>query len=304
MKEDENINEKNYEEKKEDYLKLKNVFDDEIYDVINQLKEESNISKEYISKTSKEILKLNKSFIDDIISNIKYKAYLYENLFNLNKEESHKSTIDLKIYTKKTIKSFEKISKLHSQILDTIKQHIEIYKNFLNISKYLNSQNPSDEFILNKLEEIINSWLFIKLDFEKINFNDALKNCSLEENFKKLILDVSKTKKLYLRFEFPKINPDIENDRNKQIINKHIEVIAENQQNIIGMKIENLDNFELISNKIYKFSKLKKLYIKNVRNKQCFKFEKTPKLEKFIMKCCNKINVTLLNKFPEKLRKT
>ena len=65
-------------------------------------------------------------------------------------------TIDLKIYTKKTIKSFEKISKLHSQILDTIKQHIEIYKNFLNISKYLNSQNPSDEFILNKLEEIIN----------------------------------------------------------------------------------------------------------------------------------------------------
>ena len=72
MKEDENINEKNYEEKKEDYLKLKNVFDDEIYDVINQLKEESNISKEYISKTSKEILKLNKSFIDDIISNIKY----------------------------------------------------------------------------------------------------------------------------------------------------------------------------------------------------------------------------------------
>ena len=167
----------------------------------------------------------------------------------------------------------------------------------------MNSQNPSDEFILNKLEEIINSWLFIKLDFEKINFNDALKNCSLEENFKKLILDVSKTKKLYLRFEFPKINPDIENDRNKQIINKHIEVIAENQQNIIGMKIENLDNFELISNKIYKFSKLKKLYIKNVRNKQCFKFEKTPKLEKFIMKCCNKINVTLLNKFPEKLRK-
>ena len=47
MKEDENIksiiNEKNYEEKKEDYLKLKNVFVDEIYDVINQLKEESNI---------------------------------------------------------------------------------------------------------------------------------------------------------------------------------------------------------------------------------------------------------------------
>ena len=172
-----NINEQNEEEKKkekkEDYLNLTNVFDYEIYDVINQLKEESNISKEYISKTSKEILKLNKSFIDDIISNIKYKAYLYEDLFNLNKEESHKSTIDLKIYTKKTIKSFEKISKLHSQILDTIKQHIEIYKNFLNISKYLNSQNPSDEFILNKLEEIINSWLFIKLDFEKINFNDA-----------------------------------------------------------------------------------------------------------------------------------
>ena len=136
---DDNINEINDEEKKEekeDYLNLKNVFDFEIYDVIDQIKEESNLSKEYISKSSEEILKLNESFKEDIVSYIKDKTSLYEDLFNLNKEESHKSTIDLKIYTKKTIKSFEKISKLHSQILDTIKQHIEIYKNFLNTYIY------------------------------------------------------------------------------------------------------------------------------------------------------------------------
>ena len=302
-----NINKQNEEEekkeKKEDYLNLTNVFDYEIYDVIDQLKEETNISKEYISKTSEEILKLNESFKEDIVSYIKDKTSLYEDLFNLNKEESQKSTIDLKIFTKKTIKSLKKILKLHSQIFDTIKQNIEIYKNFLNISKYLNSQNPSDEFFFNKFEDIINSWLYLKLDFEKFNFNDALKNIRLEENFKKLILEVSKSRKLYLKLEFPKINLNNENDYDKKIFNKNVEAIIDNQPNLIGMEVSNIEDFDIISSKTYKFSKLKKFYIKNVGNKQCFKFEKAPKLEKFRMKYCYNLNVSLLNKFPEKLKK-
>ena len=303
---DDNNNEINDEEKKEekeDYLNLKNVFDFEIYDVIDQIKEESNLSKEYISKSSEEILKLNESFKEDIVSYIKDKTSLYEDLFNLNKDESQNSTIDLKIFTKKTIKSLKKILKLHSQIIDTIKQHFEIYKNFLNISKYLNSQNPSEEFIFNKFEDIINSWLYLKIDFEKFNFNDALKNCRLEENFKKLILDMSKSRKLYLKFEFPTIIPDDNNDYDKKIFKKNIETIVDNQPNLIGMEIENLEDFDLVSSKTYKFSKLKKFYIKNVGNKQSFKFEKAPKLEKFRMKCCYKLNVSLLDKFPEKLKK-
>ena len=277
---DDNNNEINDEEKKEekeDYLNLKNVFDFEIYDVIDQIKEESNLSKEYISKSSEEILKLNESFKEDIVSYIKDKTSLYEDLFNLNKDESQNSTIDLKIFTKKTI--------------------------FLNISKYLNSQNPSEEFIFNKFEDIINSWLYLKIDFEKFNFNDALKNCRLEENFKKLILDMSKSRKLYLKFEFPTIIPDDNNDYDKKIFKKNIETIVDNQPNLIGMEIENLEDFDLVSSKTYKFSKLKKFYIKNVGNKQSFKFEKAPKLEKFRMKCCYKLNVSLLDKFPEKLKK-
>ena len=51
------------------------------------------------------------------------------------------------------------------------------------------------------------------------------------------------------------------------------------------MEIENLEDFDLVSSKTYKFSKLKKFYIKNVGNKQSFKFEKAPKLEKFRMNC-------------------
>ena len=300
------INEQNNEEKKEekeDYLNLKNVFDFEIYDVIDQLKEETISSKEYISKSSEEILKLNESFKEDIVSYIKDKTSLYEDLFNLNKGESQKSTIELKIYTKKTIKSLKKILKLHSQIIETIKQNIEIYKNFLNISKYLNSQNPSEEFFFNKFEDIINSWLYLKLDFEKFNFNDAIKNCTLEENFKKLILDMSKSRKLYLKFEFPTITSNDNNEYDKKIFKKNIETIIDNQPNLIGMEVENLEDFDIVSSKTYKFSKLKKFYIKNVGNKQSFKFEKAPKLEKFRMKCCYKLNVSLLNKFPEKLKK-
>ena len=36
----------------------------------------------------------------------------------------------------------------------------------------------------------------LKLDFEKFDFGEALKNCALEENFKNLILNVYESKKI------------------------------------------------------------------------------------------------------------
>ena len=246
MKINENNNASVEEPKQEDYLGLTNVYDEEIYDVIKQIKEESNISKEYINQTCQDFSKLSESFVEQIISHLKDKASLYENLFNLKDENSKKtSTFDLKLVTKKTIKYLNQILKIHSQLYESTKQLFQIYLNFLNISKYLNSKNPSDDFFLDKLEDIINSWLFMKLDFEKFDFGEALKNCALEENFKNLILNVCKSKRLYLKLDFAK--------------EKNNKMIQENQLNLIGIKIDNLDKYENISKKEFKFSRLKKL---------------------------------------------
>ena len=298
MKINENNNASVEEPKQEDYLGLTNVYDEEIYDVIKQIKEESNISKEYINQTCQDFSKLSESFVEQIISHLKDKASLYENLFNLKDENSKKtSTFDLKLVTKKTIKYLNQILKIHSQLYESTKQLFQIYLNFLNISKYLNSKNPSDDFFLDKLEDIINSWLFMKLDFEKFDFGEALKNCAFEENFKNLILNVCKSKRLYLKLDFAK-----EKNNNKSLQN-YLKMIQENQLNLIGIKIDNLDKYENISKKEFKFSKLKKLYMNNVISESNIKFDQTPKLEKFVMKLCPQIDVSSLNPFPEHLKK-
>lgn len=298
MKINENNNASVEEPKQEDYLGLTNVYDEEIYDVIKQIKEESNISKEYINQTCQDFSKLSESFVEQIISHLKDKASLYENLFNLKDENSKKtSTFDLKLVTKKTIKYLNQILKIHSQLYESTKQLFQIYLNFLNISKYLNSKNPSDDFFLDKLEDIINSWLFMKLDFEKFDFGEALKNCGLEENFKNLILNVCKSKRLYLKLDFAK------EKNNNKLLQNYLKMIQENQLNLIGIKIDNLDKYENISKKEFKFSKLKKLYMNNVISEGNIKFDQTPKLEKFVMKLCPQIDVSSLNPFPEHLKK-
>ena len=298
MKINENNNASVEEPKQEDYLSIANVYDEEIYDVIKQIKEESNISKEYINQTCQDFSKLSESFVEQIISHLKDKASLYENLFNLKDENSKKtSTFDLKLVTKKTIKYLNQILKIHSQLYESTKQLFQIYLNFLNISKYLNSKNPSDDFFLDKLEDIINSWLFMKLDFEKFDFGEALKNCALEENFKNLILNVCKSKRLYLKLDFAK------EKNNNKLLQNYLKMIQENQLNLIGIKIDNLDKYENISKKEFKFSKLKKLYMNNVISESNIKFDQTPKLEKFVMKLCPQIDVSSLNPFPEHLKK-
>ena len=299
MKINDDTKEQNKENKQEDYYNLTNVYDIEIYEVINQLKEECKTAKEYIFQTTQEFSKLNESFIEEIISHLKNKAKSYESLFNLKNQETQKlSSIDIKIFTKKSIKSLKNLLKLYSQILETIKEHFQIFLHFLNISKYLNVQNPLNSFYTNKLEEIINSWLFMKLDLGNFDLTGVLKNCSFEHHFKNLILDVSKSKLFYLNLNFA---GNYEGDE----INtkKNIEMITENLQNLTELNIEKLKNYDMISNMNFKFQKLKKFNIKNVGSNNNLTFEQMPNLEKFKMKFCRKIKVNLLNPLPEHLKK-
>ena len=299
MKINDDVKDDNEENKQDDYSYLKNVYDEEIYEVINQLKEECKTANEYISQTTQEFSRLNESFIEEIITHLKNKATLYEGLFNLKNADTQKaSSIDIKIFTKKTIKSLKSLLKLHSQILETLLQHFQIFLNFLNISKYLNVQNPLYSFFSNKLEEIINSWLFMKLDLGNFDFTGALKNCNFEPNFKKLLFDASKSKLFYLNLNFP------ENEADDEInTKKNIEMISENLQNLTELNVENLKNYDKISKKRFKLQKLKKFSIKNVGSTNNLTFEQMPNLEKFKMKFCRKINVSLLNPLPEHLRK-
>ena len=98
---------------------LKNVYEEEIFDVINQLEEISTTSSNYLSKMSTDFTHINKSFSQEIKDHIINKALKFKDLFNLENKSENKEKINsgnssnsskgLILLTKKTIKLIKKI---------------------------------------------------------------------------------------------------------------------------------------------------------------------------------------------------
>ena len=293
------------ESKPENDSNIKNVFEEEIFDVIKNLEDISNSSSDYLSKISNDFTELNKTFSQEIKDYITNKALKYNDLFNLDiKSSENKPNINysttLKLITKKTIKLIKKIIDIYSQIFSSLKENIEIMFNYLNISKSLHNSKPIEDFLSDKFNDIINSWLFMKIDFEKFDFNEALNNCNLDSNLKNLITNICKNKNFSINLKYPK-NTDKNIIEEKKKID--IKMLSENQSNLIRLNIENGGNIDKIIDDKFEFIKLKKFSMNRGLSKNNDLFKKMPNLEKLTIKSCPNINVSLLSSIPHKLKK-
>ena len=284
---------------------LQNVYEEEIFDVIKQLEEISESSSNYLSQITTDFTNINKSFTQEIKDHILNKALKYKDLFNLdikssdNKENINSST-SLKLITKKTIKLIKKIIEIYSQIFSSLKQNISIMLNYLNISKNLNKSKPIEDFLFDKFNDIINAWLFLKIDFEKFDFNEALNKCKLDENFKNLLSNICKNKNFSLKLIYPK------NLGKNEIAEKNktdIKILSENQSNLIKLHIENAGCIDNIIEEKLDFLNLKKFYMKNCYSKKNILLPKMQNLEKLTIKLCPNINASLLFKMPQTIKK-
>ena len=293
------------EKKPEMHSNLKNVYEEEIFEVINLLEETSSSSSNYLSQISNDFTKINEIFSQEIKDHIMNKALKYNDLFNLNKNSNENKTninsnTSLKIITKKTIKLIKKIIEIYSQIFNSLKQNIEIMFNYLNISKTLNNSKPIEDFLSDKFNDIINCWLFMKIDFEKFDFNEALNNCKLDTNFKNLLTNICKNKNFSMNLIYQNTSEKNVNNEKKEIDRK---MLLENQSNLIRLNIENADNIDNIIDKKLEFKQLKKFSMKKGATKDNKFFEKMPNLEKLVLKLCPYINVNLLSSLPQKIKK-
>ena len=286
---------------------LQNVYEEEIFDVIKKLEDTTDSSSNYLSNLSNKFAQANKNFSQEIKQHITNTALKYKDLFNLdNKSSENKEQINssssLKIITKKIIKLIKKLIEIYSQIFSSLKDNLEILFEFLNIPKSLNNPKLIEDFLSDKFDDIINCWLFMKIDFEKFDFNEALKNCKFDINFKNLLSNICKNKNFSMNIIYPKNNAQNIYDLNERK-NSDIKMISENRSNLVKLHIENAGNIDKFIDKDFEFIKLKKFYMKNSTSKNVLLFQKMPNLEKFTLKLCPYINVNILSKMPEKIKK-
>lgn len=284
----------------------------EIQDAISQIESISYSSCDYLQSLSKDFSEKNNCFLKEINLYKDNMISKYSNLFNLYDKPSQKEEglgTGFKLATEKHIQLMRKIHEIYFQIFSSIKQNIEILTKFLNkfsnISQNIDKRRPIQEFLLEEFNNIVDCWLFMKIDFEKFDFNEALNKCHLDQNFKSFVTKVSKNKNFILNIVCPKgeiLDPK-EQKKLKEKKDNAIKLLIDNKSNLTKLHMENVGNVISYTGDKLEFFKLKKFYVQNATINSGSLFKMMKNLEKLTIKSCPSIQIDLLEYLPPKIKK-
>lgn len=211
-------------------------------------------------------------------------------------------------YSKEYLEQLSKIGNMQNQILESIKETTSILMSALKISENLGKEKPIQHFLEKEFTNIINSWLFIKLDIEKFNFAKTINNSELDENFKGFIYKVCQDKNFIMNIGPSSSVYDDLNQYNLDDLNQNDAIIiSDNYQNLTRLKINKVNNADSYFNLVKHFNRLNYLKLNNVtfssekRNKMLFK--KCPNIETLVMNGIFNLKIELLEFLPNNLTK-
>ena len=241
---------------------------------------------------------------------MKNKTIKYSEMLKLNEkpsqnDENLNSDLAFKSVIGKEIQLIKKISEIYSQIFDNVKQNFTIMTNFLKITKSLNNMKPIQDFLTEEFSNIVKSWLFMKIDFEKFDFNEALNKCDIDSNFKNFIAKVCKDKNFIMKIIGPK-SEALDLKEIKKLQDKkqaEIKLLNDNKANLVKLWMENAGTVnDYLDNKI-EFEKLKTFYVENSSILGYNLFKKMKNLEKLTIKSCPSIELDLIANILLKIKK-
>ena len=292
-----NLNSKKLEIDNEE--KLKNIFGESIIHTINSFSEMQKNTKLYLKDISETINKKYLTFNQEINNHINSTANKYIKAFELEEakeENDNEKNILIQNNSKNYLKMFQKIISLHNKIFESIKENIEILKKFFEISKILDKEKPIQEFLLEEFNNIINSWVFLKLDFEKFNFIKALNKSKLSMNMKEFISKICNDQNLLMNIGQSKwdtrinkyiMNNDKERERESKFKSKKFtdnRMLKENSNNLMKINIANIRDLNKYFDNDMIFPKAKSLLIDNVSKLSDNFLYNFPNLEKLQIK--------------------
>jgi len=288
--------------------KLKNIFGENIINTINIFEQIKFETKKYLNELTEKIDEKYKNFNEEINNHIDSTANKYIKAFGLEESADTKNDNEKNLIIQKNSKNYidmlQKIISLHDQILGTIKENISVLINFLEISKILDKEKPTQEFLTEEFNNIVNSWMFLKLDFDKFNFMKALNNSRVSLNMKEFISKIYNSQNMLMslgesKWKTRKNQPikskkDEENNNYKSKILRDSKMLKENSKNFMKLKIMNINNIYNYFNDEIHFTQTKSLIIENsspISDNFLFNF---PSLEKLIIKYCPSLDINLM----------
>ena len=311
-----NINTKKIEIDNEE--KLKNIFGENIIYTINSFSEMQKSTKQYLKDISEIINKKYLTFNQEINNHINSTANKYIKAFEIketNEDNDNEKNILIQNNSKNYLKMFQKIISLHNKIFESIKENIEILKNFFEISKILDKEKPIQEFLSEEFNNIINSWVFLKLDFEKFNFIKALNKSRLSMNMKEFISKICNDQNLLMNIGQSKwdtrvnkyiMNNEKERERESKYKSKKFtdnRMLKENSNNLMKINISNIKDLNKYFDNDIIFPKAKSLLIDNVTKLPDNFLYNFPNLEKLQIKYCPSLDINQMTNLSNNITK-
>ena len=291
---------------------LRIIYGDDIQKVMNSLEEIHSSSINYFSSEICDIKNDYETFYSEINKNINLNAFKLIKYFKLwdilnGAEDEEKRNIILKINEIKlsTIKS---IISTHSAIIESIKQNMKSLKAFLSICQTFD-KNPIHIYYEKELNNIAKNWLLLKLNLENFNFNKTINESNLDPTFKDFVIKQCQCKNLSLVVQNPKSYFGDEKlsaeEEKKRKIRKEadIKTISENQNNIISLKMKNINEADAYFIKSTSFTKMKRLSLENLTLKNYNILYLFPYLTRLRIKSCQSLDIDIFKNMSTNLRK-
>ena len=272
---------------------LNNLYCKEIFSIVDKLSSFRENSNLYLDRIKEELNAKYEIFNNEILKYINITTNKIINAFqfdlsNINEEKSKL----IHIFSSEKINILKKIISLHKQIYEVIQQNFLILDNFLQIFELLDKEQPIQDFFTKEFDNILKSWLFLKLDLEKFNFKSVIDSSNLNQNYKDFILKECQGKNSVMNIILPekdKNNADIANNSSKNIkkdkYRKEMKMISENMSHLVKLNMINVPNVDDYLGKS-KYDKLKKFKLINSQFKSSDLFKQLPLLEKLKIKFC------------------
>lgn len=276
----------------------------------NLIEQLVSTSKDYIeefSNLNNQFKESNRVFFSDldVFKNSLIKKYS-ENADPNEKLSLKNKSLDedarFRAITEKPIQLINKITTLYSTLFDMVKSNMKILSQFLNIGKKLEEGKPLEDFFGEQFNDIVNGWLFLKLDFDNFNVNEALAKSELDENFRNFLTKANKKKSLKIYFDHMK--GEVESEETKKKYTAERKLLKDNAANVTKLTLKNTGDFSKILDTKLEFPKLKKLIYENGRIEESeFTIKQTmPNLEKLSIKFSPNFQIFIIEKIPPKIK--
>ena len=280
----------------------------EISNVLDKLESTSKNFIENFDSMLEKFKENNKLFLADIDL---YKEKIlsdYSKIADPNEKLSLKnkkldSDSRFKNLTGKPIQLINKMIVLYTSLFDNVKSNMDMISHFLKLGKNLDSKKTLPEFFSQEFKNIVDSWLFMKLDFDNFNMNDALAKSDLDENFKGFIAKIYKKKTMSIYIEH--VKGEIETEETKKKIEAQIKYIKENAPNSTKLTLKNTGDYSKMIERNLIFPKLTKFHFENgkIREQEFNIKDSMPELEKLTIKYAPNFEVYFLEHLPKNIKR-